>query len=86
MPLTSPHWSFGRCLCRIWNPFPISFSVFSTQLLGSFQEAERASIAKAVRGQSQWIGIKKLLMLIEMSVQVRTKHFYILGQNLLSHI
>lgn len=49
--------------------------VSTAQLLGSFQESERASIAKAVRGQSLWIGIKKLLMLIEMSVQVRTRLF-----------
>lgn len=40
------------------------------ELLGSFQESERASIAKAVRGKSLWIGIKKLLMLIEMAVQM----------------
>lgn len=38
--------------------------------LGSFQDVERASIAKAVKGQSLWIGIKKLLMLIEMAVQM----------------
>ncbi|TMS22590.1 Vesicle-fusing ATPase [Larimichthys crocea] len=39
-------------------------------LLGSFEEVERASIAKAVKGKGLWIGIKKLLMLIEMSVQM----------------
>ncbi|TNN24713.1 Vesicle-fusing ATPase [Liparis tanakae] len=38
--------------------------------LGSFQDVERAAIAKAVKGQSLWIGIKKLLMLIEMAVQL----------------
>lgn len=32
---------------------------------------ERANIAKAVKGKSLWIGIKKLLMLIEMSLEVR---------------
>lgn len=48
-------------------------SVSSPQLLGSFQDVERASISKAVKGQSLWIGIKKLLMLIEMSVQVRKR-------------
>uniref|UniRef100_A0A8C8MNH7 Vesicle-fusing ATPase n=1 Tax=Oncorhynchus tshawytscha TaxID=74940 RepID=A0A8C8MNH7_ONCTS len=37
----------------------------------SFQEKERADIAKAVKGQGVWIGIKKLTMLIEMAVQVR---------------
>uniref|UniRef100_A0A3Q3VR09 Vesicle-fusing ATPase n=1 Tax=Mola mola TaxID=94237 RepID=A0A3Q3VR09_MOLML len=40
------------------------------ELLGSFQDIERASIAKAVKGKNLWIGIKKLLMLIEMSVQM----------------
>ncbi|CAJ1081492.1 vesicle-fusing ATPase-like [Xyrichtys novacula] len=44
--------------------------VEALELLGSFQDVERASIAKAVKGQSLWIGIKKLLMLIEMAVQV----------------
>lgn len=48
--------------------------IFSSQLLGSFQDVERASIAKAVKGKSLWIGIKKLLMLIEMSVQVRKNY------------
>ncbi|KAM9426309.1 vesicle-fusing ATPase-like isoform 2-T2 [Pholidichthys leucotaenia] len=40
------------------------------ELLGSFQEKERASIAKAVKGQTVCIGIKKLLMLIEMAAQM----------------
>ncbi|XP_042364017.1 vesicle-fusing ATPase-like [Plectropomus leopardus] len=44
--------------------------VDALELLGSFQDIERASIAKAVKGQSLWIGIKKLLMLIEMAVQI----------------
>lgn len=44
--------------------------VEALELLGSFQDVERASIAKAVEGQNLWIGIKKLLMLIEMSVQM----------------
>ncbi|KAK9530043.1 hypothetical protein VZT92_011579 [Zoarces viviparus] len=44
--------------------------VEALELLGSFQEVERASIAKAVKGQNLWIGIKKLLMLIEMAVQM----------------
>uniref|UniRef100_A0A8C9Y8V0 Vesicle-fusing ATPase n=1 Tax=Sander lucioperca TaxID=283035 RepID=A0A8C9Y8V0_SANLU len=43
--------------------------VEALELLGSFQDVERVSIAKAVKGQSLWIGIKKLLMLIEMAVQ-----------------
>uniref|UniRef100_A0A4W6DXE8 Vesicle-fusing ATPase n=1 Tax=Lates calcarifer TaxID=8187 RepID=A0A4W6DXE8_LATCA len=49
--------------------------VEALELLGSFQEKERASIAKAVKDKSLWIGIKKLLMLIEMAVQVRKRHF-----------
>ncbi|XP_031171142.1 vesicle-fusing ATPase-like isoform X1 [Sander lucioperca] len=44
--------------------------VEALELLGSFQDVERVSIAKAVKGQSLWIGIKKLLMLIEMAVQM----------------
>uniref|UniRef100_A0A3B4ZSP3 Vesicle-fusing ATPase n=1 Tax=Stegastes partitus TaxID=144197 RepID=A0A3B4ZSP3_9TELE len=47
--------------------------VEALELLGSFQENERAKIAKAVKGQSLWIGIKKLLMLIEMAAQVRKR-------------
>lgn len=54
---------------------PFFFSTFSPQQLGSFQETERASIAKAVKGQILWIGIKKLLMLIEMAAQVRKTYF-----------
>lgn len=45
-------------------------SLCSPQLLGSFQEKERLSIAQAVKDKSLWIGIKKLLMLIEMAAQV----------------
>uniref|UniRef100_A0A8C9YDR9 Vesicle-fusing ATPase n=1 Tax=Sander lucioperca TaxID=283035 RepID=A0A8C9YDR9_SANLU len=48
--------------------------VEALELLGSFQDVERVSIAKAVKGQSLWIGIKKLLMLIEMAVQVRKRY------------
>ncbi|KAM9837208.1 vesicle-fusing ATPase-like isoform 1-T2 [Aulostomus maculatus] len=44
--------------------------VEALELLGSFQDKERASIANAVKGQSLWIGIKKLLMLIEMAAQM----------------
>uniref|UniRef100_UPI0037E825A5 vesicle-fusing ATPase-like n=1 Tax=Semicossyphus pulcher TaxID=241346 RepID=UPI0037E825A5 len=44
--------------------------VEALELLGSFEDVERASISKAVKGQSLWIGIKKLLMLIEMAVQM----------------
>ncbi|XP_026033868.1 vesicle-fusing ATPase-like isoform X2 [Astatotilapia calliptera] len=40
------------------------------ELLGSFNEKERAMIAKAVQGQRLGIGIKKLLMLIEMAAQM----------------
>uniref|UniRef100_A0A7N6AUT2 Vesicle-fusing ATPase n=1 Tax=Anabas testudineus TaxID=64144 RepID=A0A7N6AUT2_ANATE len=52
--------------------------VEALELLGSFQEKERASIAKAVKGKGLWIGIKKLLMLIEMAAQVRKRYFYLL--------
>ncbi|MEQ2278607.1 hypothetical protein AMECASPLE_000643 [Ameca splendens] len=44
--------------------------VQALELLGSFQDKERLSIAKAVKDQSLWIGIKKLLMLIEMAAQM----------------
>ncbi|KAK1794202.1 hypothetical protein P4O66_011098 [Electrophorus voltai] len=40
------------------------------ELLGGFQEEERAHIAKAVKCKAVWIGIKKLQMLIEMSLQM----------------
>ncbi|KAI2666197.1 Vesicle-fusing ATPase [Labeo rohita] len=39
-------------------------------LLGSFTDAERTTIAQHVKGKRVWIGIKKLLMLIEMSLQM----------------
>ncbi|KAI4892911.1 hypothetical protein NFI96_024479, partial [Prochilodus magdalenae] len=45
--------------------------VEALELLGSFTDAERATIAQQVKGKRVWIGIKKLLMLIEMSLQVR---------------
>lgn len=44
--------------------------VQALELLGSFQEKERVSIAKSVKDKSLWIGIKKLLMLIEMAAQM----------------
>ncbi|XP_037547171.1 vesicle-fusing ATPase [Nematolebias whitei] len=44
--------------------------VEALELLGSFQEKERMSIAKAVKGECLFIGIKKLLMLIEMAAQM----------------
>uniref|UniRef100_A0A8C7RT91 Vesicle-fusing ATPase n=1 Tax=Oncorhynchus mykiss TaxID=8022 RepID=A0A8C7RT91_ONCMY len=50
--------------------------VEALEMLGSFQEKERADIAKAVKGQGVWIGIKKLTMLIEMAVQVRKTYFF----------
>ncbi|KAK6302018.1 vesicle-fusing ATPase [Coregonus clupeaformis] len=48
--------------------------VEALEMLGSFQEKERADIAKAVKGQRVWIGIKKLTMLIEMAVQMDPEH------------
>uniref|UniRef100_A0A8D3D469 Vesicle-fusing ATPase n=1 Tax=Scophthalmus maximus TaxID=52904 RepID=A0A8D3D469_SCOMX len=47
--------------------------VEALELLGSFQEKDRAIIAKAVKDHTLYIGIKKLLMLIEMAVQVRKR-------------
>ncbi|XP_028844760.1 vesicle-fusing ATPase-like [Denticeps clupeoides] len=44
------------------------------EMLGSFQEKERAAIAKEVKGKSVWIGIKKLLMLIEMALQMHAEY------------
>ncbi|XP_041829150.1 vesicle-fusing ATPase-like isoform X2 [Melanotaenia boesemani] len=44
--------------------------VKALEMLGSFEKKEQTSIAKAVKGQSVWIGIKKLLMLIEMAAQM----------------
>uniref|UniRef100_A0A3P8Z4B2 Vesicle-fusing ATPase n=1 Tax=Esox lucius TaxID=8010 RepID=A0A3P8Z4B2_ESOLU len=44
--------------------------VEALELLGSFTDAERATIGQHVKGKRVWIGIKKLLMLIEMSLQV----------------
>uniref|UniRef100_A0A2I3FXK3 Vesicle-fusing ATPase n=1 Tax=Nomascus leucogenys TaxID=61853 RepID=A0A2I3FXK3_NOMLE len=41
------------------------------ELLGNFKDKERTTIAQQVKGKKVWIGIKKLLMLIEMSLQVR---------------
>uniref|UniRef100_A0A7N8WXM2 Vesicle-fusing ATPase n=1 Tax=Mastacembelus armatus TaxID=205130 RepID=A0A7N8WXM2_9TELE len=49
--------------------------VEALELLGSFQDRERTIIAKEVKGKTLWIGIKKLLMLIEMAVQVRRSCF-----------
>uniref|UniRef100_A0A7N4NNK9 Vesicle-fusing ATPase n=1 Tax=Sarcophilus harrisii TaxID=9305 RepID=A0A7N4NNK9_SARHA len=40
------------------------------ELLGNFKDKERATIAQQVKGKDVWIGIKKLLMLIEMSLQM----------------
>ncbi|CAB1441592.1 unnamed protein product [Pleuronectes platessa] len=48
--------------------------VEALELLGSFQEKERAIIAKAVKDHTLWIGIKKLLMMIEMAVQMDPEH------------
>uniref|UniRef100_A0AAQ4QJY6 Vesicle-fusing ATPase n=1 Tax=Gasterosteus aculeatus aculeatus TaxID=481459 RepID=A0AAQ4QJY6_GASAC len=44
--------------------------VDSLELLGSFTDKERASIAHQLKGKRVWIGIKKLLVLIEMSLQM----------------
>uniref|UniRef100_A0A2K6ALQ9 Vesicle-fusing ATPase n=1 Tax=Macaca nemestrina TaxID=9545 RepID=A0A2K6ALQ9_MACNE len=39
------------------------------ELLGNFKDKERTTISQQVKGKKVWIGIKKLLMLIEMSLQ-----------------
>ncbi|KAJ3601057.1 hypothetical protein NHX12_032030 [Muraenolepis orangiensis] len=44
--------------------------VDALELLGSFTEKERASIGQQLKGKRVWIGVKKLLMLIEMSLQM----------------
>ncbi|XP_066554786.1 vesicle-fusing ATPase isoform X1 [Amia ocellicauda] len=44
------------------------------ELLGNFKDKERAIIAQHVKGKRVWIGIKKLLMLIEMSLQMDPEH------------
>ncbi|XP_037544745.1 vesicle-fusing ATPase isoform X2 [Nematolebias whitei] len=44
--------------------------VEALELLGSFTDKERASIAHQLKGKRVWIGIKKLLVLIEMSLQM----------------
>lgn len=40
------------------------------ELLGNFKDKERTIIAQQVKDKKVWIGIKKLLMLIEMSLQM----------------
>ncbi|XP_034271883.1 vesicle-fusing ATPase isoform X3 [Pantherophis guttatus] len=40
------------------------------ELLSVFKDKERSTIAQNVKGKKVWIGIKKLLMLIEMSLQM----------------
>ncbi|XP_063156639.1 vesicle-fusing ATPase isoform X1 [Candoia aspera] len=40
------------------------------ELLSGFKDKERSTIAQNVKGKKVWIGIKKLLMLIEMSLQM----------------
>ncbi|XP_075032988.1 vesicle-fusing ATPase [Mixophyes fleayi] len=44
------------------------------ELLGSFKDNERSIIAQHVKGQKVYIGIKKLLMLIEMSMQMNPEY------------
>ncbi|KAG5855115.1 hypothetical protein ANANG_G00045520 [Anguilla anguilla] len=48
--------------------------VEALELLGSFKDSERAMITKEVKGKRVWIGIKKLLMLIEMSLQMHPEY------------
>ncbi|XP_063815529.1 vesicle-fusing ATPase [Pseudophryne corroboree] len=44
------------------------------ELLGSFKDNERSIIAQHVKGKKVYIGIKKLLMLIEMSLQMNPEY------------
>ncbi|KAK2893296.1 vesicle-fusing ATPase isoform X2 [Channa argus] len=44
--------------------------VDALELLGSFTDKERASIAHQLKGKRVWIGIKKLIVFIEMSLQM----------------
>ncbi|KAK7940211.1 hypothetical protein WMY93_003537 [Mugilogobius chulae] len=48
--------------------------VDALELLGSFSDKERASIAHQLKGKRVWIGIKKLLVLIEMSLQMEPEY------------
>uniref|UniRef100_K7F9M3 Vesicle-fusing ATPase n=1 Tax=Pelodiscus sinensis TaxID=13735 RepID=K7F9M3_PELSI len=45
------------------------------ELLGNFKDKERSTIAQHVKGKKVWIGIKKLLMLIEMSLQMSPEEY-----------
>lgn len=49
------------------------FKLISFQLLGRFDDRERARIIQHVKDKPVWIGIKKLMMIIEMSLQVSLK-------------
>uniref|UniRef100_A0A8C4X084 Vesicle-fusing ATPase n=1 Tax=Eptatretus burgeri TaxID=7764 RepID=A0A8C4X084_EPTBU len=42
--------------------------------LGSFEEKEREEVARRIKGKTIWIGIKKLLILIEMAMQTDKDH------------
>uniref|UniRef100_A0A7N8YA14 Vesicle-fusing ATPase n=1 Tax=Mastacembelus armatus TaxID=205130 RepID=A0A7N8YA14_9TELE len=53
--------------------------VDALELLGSFTDKERASIAHQLKGKRVWIGIKKLLVLIEMSLQVQRAYYSSFG-------
>ncbi|XP_067825200.1 vesicle-fusing ATPase isoform X1 [Heptranchias perlo] len=44
------------------------------ELLGRFDDRERARISQHVKGNNVWIGIKKLMMIIEMSLQMGPEH------------
>ncbi|XP_067869271.1 vesicle-fusing ATPase isoform X1 [Heterodontus francisci] len=44
------------------------------ELLGRFDDHERVRITQHVQGKIVWIGIKKLMMIIEMSLQMGPEH------------
>ncbi|KAB0367985.1 hypothetical protein FD755_021309 [Muntiacus reevesi] len=63
------------------------------ELLGNFKDEERTTITQQVKGKKVWIGIKKLLMLIEihrrftiLSQQVSMLHFFKFQHNFFSII
>lgn len=58
-------------LCSSWIIIEYLCLFGGVKLLGGFQDKERATLAGMVKGKAVWLGIKKLQMLIEMSLQVR---------------
>uniref|UniRef100_A0A4W3HY34 Vesicle-fusing ATPase n=1 Tax=Callorhinchus milii TaxID=7868 RepID=A0A4W3HY34_CALMI len=55
------------------------------ELLSRFDDRERSRISQHVKGKAVWIGIKKLMMIIEMSLQVRANPVCVVMCFSLSH-